>query len=508
VAKIFVNYRRDDVPGDARGVREGLAAKFGQANVFMDVDNLLAGQRFDIELAKALDACDVLIAIIGPRWMDLLKGRMAGGERDYVREEIAAALAREIVVIPVRVGRDGQMPLFPRAEELPDEIRDLVLYQKHDVAHERFGRDIADLVQAVVTVRRVGQPVPVWQRPPLVAALAVVVLAVGYAGAHQAGVPVPWPWAVAPPVESIQDRLATAAAGVAKDVEAARQRAGEKLAASSDAIRAASQKFSGGGAADEAAKQKAAADAAARKMPAAGDVFRDCPECPEMVVVPAGEFTMGSNEAADEKPPHKVTIAKPFAVGRFTVTFDEWDACVADGGCKTKPSDKGWGRGRMPVINVNWSDVANEYLPWLSKKSGKSYRLLTEAEWEYAARAGTTTKYFWGDEIGKGNANCDGCGSQWDYKQTAPVGSFKSNAFGLYDMHGNVWQWVEDAWLPDYQGALVDGSAWTGRGSNSGVLRGGSWSYNPQGIRSAVRYDNRRGYSSSVAGFRVARALP
>ena len=123
--------------------------------------------------------------------------------------------------------------------------------------------------------------------------------------------------------------------------------------------------------------------------PGAGktESFKDCPDCPEMVVVPAGSFTMGSNDYDDEKPPHRVNIAKPFAVGKFTVTFAEWDACVASGGCKHKPEDQGWGRGNRPVINVSWDDATKEYLPWLSRKTGKTYRLLTEAEWEYAARA-------------------------------------------------------------------------------------------------------------------------
>jgi len=152
--KIFVNYRRDDSAGDARGVRDGLAAKFGKANVFMDVDNLLVGERFDVKLSQALDACDILISVIGPRWMELLKTRLASGERDYVREEIAAALARKIIVIPVRVGREGAMPDFPRADALPDDISELPLYQKHDVAHERFGRDIADLIEAVKSIRK------------------------------------------------------------------------------------------------------------------------------------------------------------------------------------------------------------------------------------------------------------------------------------------------------------------------------------------------------------------
>src|SRR5262245_16191626 len=129
--KIFVNYRRDDAPGDARGIRDGLAAKFGKNSIFMDVDNLLVGQRFDAKLADALDACDVLVAVIGPRWMELLRARGASGERDYVREEIAAALKRRIVVIPVRVGREGAMPAMPRSDDLPEDIRELVLYQKH-----------------------------------------------------------------------------------------------------------------------------------------------------------------------------------------------------------------------------------------------------------------------------------------------------------------------------------------------------------------------------------------
>jgi formylglycine-generating enzyme required for sulfatase activity len=142
----------------------------------------------------------------------------------------------------------------------------------------------------------------------------------------------------------------------------------------------------------------------------------------------------------NEGPQHKVTIAKPFAVSKFAVTFDEWDACVVLGGCP-QASDSGFGRGKRPVINVNWDD-AQQYVAWLSRMTGRPYRLLTEAAWEYAARAGSTTAYFWGDEIGVGNANCKGCGNQTDNRETSPVGSFKPNAFGLYDTHGNVWQWV------------------------------------------------------------------
>jgi hypothetical protein len=157
-AKVFISYRRDDDPAAAARVRDGLARKFGNANLFFDVDDLFAGQRFDEELAKALRRCDVLIAAIGVHWMDLLKAKITSGQRDHVREEIAAALQRRIVVIPVRVGREGQLPPLPRAEDLPSDIRDLVLYQKHDITHERFGRDIAELVEAIRVVRRLNRP--------------------------------------------------------------------------------------------------------------------------------------------------------------------------------------------------------------------------------------------------------------------------------------------------------------------------------------------------------------
>src|SRR5215469_18114124 len=165
------------------------------------------------------------------------------------------------------------------------------------------------------------------------------------------------------------------------------------------------------------------------------DTFKECANCPEMVVVPPGSFTMGSptsepGHSVDENPQHTVTIARQFGIGRFPVTFDEWDACAADGGCNSyKPSDEGWGRGRRPVINVSWDD-AEAYVAWLSKKTGKSYRLPTGAEYEYATRAGTQTVYPWGDAIGTNNANCHACGSQWDARQTAPVGSFAANGFG------------------------------------------------------------------------------
>ena len=246
-----------------------------------------------------------------------------------------------------------------------------------------------------------------------------------------------------------------------------------------------------------------------------GNSFRECAkDCPEMVAVPAGEFMMGSPETEtgrfiDEGPQRSVTIATPFAVSKFDVTFSEWDACASVGGCP-QVGDSGFGRGTRPVINVSW-DEAQQYVAWFSKMTGRPYRLLTEAEWEYAARAGSTTAYFRGDEIGKGNANCSGCGSQWDSgqipRQTAPVGSFAPNAFGLYDMAGNVWQYVQDCYHDNYNGAPTDGSAWTIGECSYAVVRGGSWYSNPQDLRSANRNRDTTVGRHDDIGFRLGRTL-
>jgi formylglycine-generating enzyme required for sulfatase activity len=237
--------------------------------------------------------------------------------------------------------------------------------------------------------------------------------------------------------------------------------------------------------------------------------FRECAkDCPEMIVVPAGKFTMGSPETEEgrsinEGPQHEVMIAGSFAVSKFDVTFADWDACVSVGGCP-QVSDGGFGRGTRPAIDVSWDD-AQQYGAWLSKMTGRSYRLLTEAEWEYAARAGTTTAYYWGGEIGKDNATCNGCGSSWVGKGTSPVGSFKPNAFGLYDMAGNVYQWVQDCGHRNYDGAPTDGSSWS-ENCTYYVLRGGDWISGPRALRSASRNWLTSGRRNGV-GFRVARNL-
>ena len=239
----------------------------------------------------------------------------------------------------------------------------------------------------------------------------------------------------------------------------------------------------------------------------AGTKFRDCDECPELVVVPSGTYKMGSKRGnSDEKPVRDVRIGYPLAVGVFEVTFGEWDACVSEGGCGGyRPDDEGWGRGPRPVVNVSWDD-AQAYVGWLSEKTGQAYRLLSESEWEYVARAGTRTGYWWGDETGRNRANCAGCGSRWDNQKTAPVGSFPANAFGLHDVHGNVWEWVENCYIDGYAGAPVNGSAWEWN-CDRRVLRGGSWFNIPWYLRSAIRDWNSTGLRDTILGFRIARTL-
>ena len=226
----------------------------------------------------------------------------------------------------------------------------------------------------------------------------------------------------------------------------------------------------------------------------------------DMVSIPAGSFRMGDGEGYDdEKPAHTVT-APAFKLGKHEVTFAQWDACVADGGCGGySPDDEDWGRGDRPVINVSWDDTQS-FIEWLNERTGGNYRLPTEAEWEYATRAGNTTEYSWADYLNNNLANCrnDDCGDRWEY--TAPVGSFPANAWGLHDLHGNVWEWVQDCWNDSYNGAPTDGSAWTSGDCSQRVFRGSSWDLPSRALRSAVRSrDDRtlRSRSDNI-GFRLA----
>lgn len=220
-----------------------------------------------------------------------------------------------------------------------------------------------------------------------------------------------------------------------------------------------------------------------------------------MMYISEGIFLMGTeNGRADEAPAHTVLVPA-FKIMAHELTWEQYQPCIDDGVC-TSGSDEGWGKDKRPVINVSWHDVQT-YIAWLNKKTGKSYRLPSEAEWEYAARAGTQAEYSWGNSIGRNQANCDGCGSLWDNVKTAPIGSFKPNQFGLYDVHGNVWEWTQDCWNPNYQGAPSNGQAWETGICDARVLRGGSWGFEPDSLRSASRIMFSAAGRYSDFGFRL-----
>src|SRR5512147_724040 len=451
---IFISYRREQDAGFAGRLFDRLERTFRRKALFMDVDSISPGQDFPSIVEARVAECDALLALIGRGWLtatDEAGRRRLDNAEDFVRIEIATALTQAKRVIPVLID-DAPMP---QSEDLPEVLKPLVRRQATRLSHERFKADSDRLIRAIRQVladaekvhredeaRRETQPSTPSPPPD------------GTSGSWEESLtPTPRP---------------------RKRVREARR---------------------------EPSRAKAIKEIA---------VFRDvdAPWCPEMVALPVYEFLMGSPEDeegrySDEGTQHRVTIDRRFAIGRYAVTFDEYDHFCAVTG-RRKPKDKGWGRGRRPVIHISWRDAV-AYCAWLANETGHHYRLPSEAEWEYAARAGTTTRYAFGDAITPRDANY----SESKLSKTTEAGSYPPNAWGLYDMHGNVWEWVEDVWHDSYKGAPNDGSAWTdGEGQNSSslrVLRGGSWDGDPRDLRSANRGGDGPGSRGSILGFRVAR---
>ena len=238
-----------------------------------------------------------------------------------------------------------------------------------------------------------------------------------------------------------------------------------------------------------------------------GDTFHDCADCPEMVVIPHGSFEMGDLSGGGlerESPVHTVIISKPLAVGKFEISFAEWDLCVDAGGCSYRPDDLNWGRGKRAIGDVSWNDV-KEYTVWLSCITEANYRLPSEAEWEYIARAGTRTNYPWGEEIGSGNALCLHCGGS--FPQANPVGQFKANKFGIFDTVGSVAEWVEDCLNNSYKGAPTDGSVWAEGNCYFRITRGGGWYGQAKFLTSSYRNYKTVDAREDIRGFRVVRDL-
>ena len=525
--KIFVNYRRDDSASQALNVAQYLEREFGGANVFLDIDRLRAGQKFPQVLEERLTQSRVMLAVIGPSWLTVSNEtghRRLNDPEDWVRLEISGALARGIPVIPVLVGGAS----LPRKADLPDDLKPLADHQIATITTNGFRNDMAGLAR---DVRDLLRPRRRW--PLAAGAGAAAVTALGLA-VYLGAIPIAGRAALferdesAGPVPSASPAPSDAKKAASKADE---DRKREQAAAAADAKRKAdaqekeraldaaegfrTHEADAPPARNESAeteeakrnRERVAAlekagladrDPARSVAPGSSKTFRDCGQCPEMVVVPAGSFTMGAADRlwqASDTPAHQVAIARPFAMGKYEVTFAEWAACMKGGGCQNNPNpgDGGWGRDRRPVINVSWSD-ANAYVAWLSKTTGKTYRLPSEAEWEHAARAGSATLFSFGGDPGQLCLNANGADAAYRRRNpgayrdsselqcddgagaTAEVGRYSPNAFGLYDMHGNVWEWVEDAWHDGYVGAPTDGTPWI-KDADPGkrVLRGGGW---------------------------------
>jgi len=394
MTKIFISYRRQDTRQIAGRIFDRLEAKFGRDHVFMDIDSIPFGVDFHEFLSKQVGRAETVLALIGHDWADVrdeASNRRLDNPDDFVRIEIEAALSRGIPLGAVLI--DGAP--MPRPEQLPESMRTLT---RRNAAFVDSGRDFNTHMNRLIAdlERHLNGDI------------------------HRAGRGSP---------ESVQNA-------------AERDRTDGRIK-----IDAAIPHGVEGG----------------WFLPGAGKTewFQDFAEGPEMVVIPPGKFLMGSPEKepgrfGDEGPEHEVTISKSFAIGRYAVTFEEWDYAQSDKDWRRitgleprKPEDEGWGRGNRPVIDVSWDD-AHAYMKWLSAKTGHEYRLPYEAEWEYAARAGTETPFWWGASITPDQANYDGNYPYGDSKKgefrgrILPVDRFEPNPWGLYQVQGNVWEWCAD----------------------------------------------------------------
>jgi formylglycine-generating enzyme required for sulfatase activity len=477
MAEIFISYRREDSKYQARLIYDALTKVLPRDHVFMDIDSIKPGDDFVEILEGWVKRCDILLALIGAGWTNATDPktgkRRLDNPNDFVRIEVREALTRGIPVVPILL--DGAV--MPDADELPDDLKKLVRRHAQFVDFRTFDADVTSLINRLDLGKSPPQPrLEAPERGPL---WAKAEKAAGYLsegrlqilGAVAHGAPEGW------------------------------------------------------------------------FLPGAGKTewFHDFEGGPEMVVVPAGSFMMGAPENEPERdsnegPQHRITIPSPFAVGRFAVTRGQFAAFVLATGHKMEGGAYVWGKtvwkfdperswsdpgfaqdDRHPVVCVSWDD-ARAYIGWLNSKiAGHPYRLLSEAEWEYACRAGTDTPFWWGSSISPEQANYDGNyayagGSIGRYREKSmPVESFQSNPWGLYQVHGNVCEWCDDCWNESYQdkpdSLKQNGGAWASGDCGLHVLRGGSWDYPARGLRTADRDRDETTSRGNDRGFRVARTL-
>jgi formylglycine-generating enzyme required for sulfatase activity len=473
--KVFICYRRDDSAYPAHQIYGVLTNHYGADSVVFDVDTIPLGADFREYLNNQVSQCDVLLAVIGDRWAEMLKQRMDDAD-DYVRIEIQAALERDIPVVPILVGRAS----VPSVKDLPNEL--MKLAYRHG-AEVRAGPDLQTHLERLI--RGLDHLL-----------------------------------AKCKAEEVRKQNEAEEAKRKAEETERrkeAEQRAARLRRAEEERKR---KEIEARRKAEEESKRKEAERTRKNLVERAAKPPKTEPEKSiaanpsepspskkftnsigmEFVLIPAGSFTMGSNTGYDnEKPPRDVKISQSFYLQATEVTQGQWKKVMGD-----NPSYFKQCGDDCPVEQVSWED-AQRFIEKLNQvEKTKAYRLPTEAEWEYACRSGTTTEYSFGDDAGKlGEYAWYGDNSS---KTTQRVAGKKPNPWGLYDMHGNVWEWVEDDWHGSYKGAPGDSSAWIDdpRGSNR-VLRGGCWSSDARYCRSATRDSFRPGVRVDFVGFRLSR---
>jgi formylglycine-generating enzyme required for sulfatase activity len=518
--KIFINYRRVESVKDALHLKT-LFDKWFWRPVFLDVRGIDGGADWLQTLERQVANSAAMVVLIGGGWADLKDKhgkRRLDDPDDFVRYEISQALQRRLPIIPVCI--DGAA--MPDVAQLPANLMQLSLLQAMPLRTESFEEDaqkIAERLKAMMLQQ--WQSVPAWAAGlGLTAALAAGVTA-GPAVLDRLGLP--FPGVALPGDAELRAELAEAQRA-ARAAQGAQQSLSERVATAEkerDAARKAAA-VAEAKIADLERTGSAPLMAARERTLKPMETFQECRDCPEMMVVTAGKFTMGSpaeeKERSDSEGPQRtVAIGRPFAVGKFHVTRDQFalfaqeTGYAAHSGCDWR--NPGFTQdGSHPVVCVSWDD-ANAYAKWLTNKTGKPYRLLSEAEFEYAARAGTATPFWWGSSITSAQANYDGNyvyaggGSTGvDRHGTVPAGSFEANLWGLYNVHGNAWQWTADCWHDNYNGAPVDGSAWTVTCSGGDrVARGGSWYNDPGALRAAQR--SKGTVELNNIGFRLARTL-
>jgi formylglycine-generating enzyme required for sulfatase activity len=514
MTRIFISYRRQDTTQIAGKLFDRLAERFGRDSVFMDIDAIPPGVDFVEVLTKQIAACKVMLAVIGSNWLtasDNAGKRRLDNRNDFVRLEIEAALRRNIPVLPVLV---GSAPM-PRPDELPESLRSLTRHlaaaidtDRHfDAQMERLIGELRHHVDGRTPLERM-KDVTEAQTEEMRELLKTAGLDPSKHLRFQ-------DWSGSSfRSNDLRGFDFTGARLLSCDFHNALIAGARFDQCEIDRVGLVPQQRTDLRAAEDWMAHVSGWTRSSSPMPdshlGVGSIFQDAPFAPEMVIIPAGRFLMGAASGDDEtqgneSPQHEVTIARPFAVGRYPVTFEEWDFAVAHGGCVDRhPNDEGWGRGRRPVINVSWKDV-QAYVAWLRETTAKEYRLLSEAEWEYAARAGTTTRCSFGNADSGGDARYRDKFSV----RTFHVGALQPNPWGLHDMHGNVWEWVEDIFHNSYDGVPTDGGAWVTNGDKSlHIIRGGSWnSDDDTQIRSAYRSWAETDTRGDTIGFRVARNL-